>query len=199
MRTEPPLLLPLFRSDGQGRLLARIYLEPDRPAPIAQLARELGLDAGGITREADRLEVAGIVRSERIGRSRILRPNRDSPIFGELHGLLLKTLGPVTVLAPELAKVEGIERAYLYGSWAARYQGELGPDPADVDVLVVGTPARRSLAQATRKLTEQLGREVNATIVSSERWEKGSDGFIRQVRKGPLVEVALAAPHGAGR
>ena len=32
LRTEASQLLPLFRSEGQGRLLARIYLEPDRPA-----------------------------------------------------------------------------------------------------------------------------------------------------------------------
>src|SRR5712691_7461907 len=78
LRTEASPLLPLFRSDGQGKLLARVYLAPDRPAPIAELARELGLDAGGLTREANRLERAGLVRSDRVGRQRLLRPNSDS-------------------------------------------------------------------------------------------------------------------------
>ena len=35
----------------------------------------------------------------------------------------------------------GIERAVIYGSWARRYQGEAGPLPQDVDLLVIGAPA----------------------------------------------------------
>jgi DNA-binding transcriptional ArsR family regulator len=98
MRTEAPPLLPLFRSEGQGRLLARVYLAADRPEPIASLARELDLDAGGLTREADRLERAGLVRSERVGRQRLLRPNTESPYYDDLHGLLLTAFGPATVI-----------------------------------------------------------------------------------------------------
>jgi len=90
MRTKSSLLLSLFRSAGQGRLLARVYLDSDRPAPIAELAR----DAGGVTREADRLGRAGLVSSERVGRQRLLRANPESIYYPELYGLLLKAFGP---------------------------------------------------------------------------------------------------------
>jgi predicted nucleotidyltransferase len=40
-----------------------------------------------------------------------------------------------------LATIDGVAEAYIYGSWAARYHGEPGSIPADVDVLVVGTAA----------------------------------------------------------
>ena len=107
MRTSAPQLLPIFRSQGQGRLLARVYLQPDRPATIAELARELELDDGGLTREADRLERAGLVRTERVGRSRLLHRNEESPYFHELYGLLLKAFGPATSVGEELSGVEG--------------------------------------------------------------------------------------------
>lgn len=191
MRTEAPPLLPLFRSEGQGRLLARVYLAADRPEPIARLARELDLDAGGLTREADRLERAGLVRSERVGRQRLLRPNTESPYYADLHGLLLTAFGPATVVGPALAGVGGVERAFIFGSWAARYRGVPGPDPADVDLLIVGTPARREVARITGDLSERLGREVDATIVSAERWERPTEAFIREVKRGPLVDVDL--------
>ena len=61
-RTASPLLLPLFRSQAQARVLVRIYLEPDRPAPFADIAAELGLDRAGVKREVDRLEAAGLAR-----------------------------------------------------------------------------------------------------------------------------------------
>ena len=191
MRTEASPLLPLFRSEGQGRLLARVYLSPDRPAPLAGLARELGIDAGGLTREADRLERAGLVRSERIGRQRLLRPNTDSPYYDDLHGLLLTAFGPAALVGPALGRIEGVEDAYLFGSWAARYLGEPGHDPADVDIMLIGRPARAAVAEATRELSERLGREVNATIVSAKRWEEESDGFIRTVKSRRIVPLEL--------
>ncbi len=189
LRTEASQLLPLFRSEGQGRLLARIYLEPDRPAPISQLARDLDLDAGGLTREATRLERAGLIRSQRIGRQRLLHPRTESVYYADLHALLLKAFGPATVIGPVLAQVPGIEQAVIFGSWAARYLGEPGAEPGDVDVLVIGQPQRRSVTRATTALTERLGRDVNATIVSPERWKAGADGFIRQIKRSPTIAL----------
>jgi len=198
LRTPAPPLLPIFRSEGQGRLLARIYLSPDRTAPLAELARELGLDRGGIAREADRLETAGLVASERIGRQRLLRPNRGSPYYEHLYGLLLAAFGPATHIGPALARIPGIEQAYLFGSWAARYLGEPGGDPVDIDLLVVGNPERAAVSDAARALTSTLGRAVNATILTTERWETSSEGFVREVRRGPLVDVPLDAGGDGG-
>lgn len=191
MRTSSPELLPIFRSVGQARLLARVYLGSDTPATLADLARELDLDDGGLTREADRLERAGLVRSKRVGRSRILHPGADSPYYAELYGLLLKAYGPATVIGPLLASVEGVEQAYVYGSWAARYLGEPGQDPADVDVMVVGTPRRLELSRAARELTPCFGRDVNIMSVSPSAWDAGDGAFLRDVKRGPLVAVDL--------
>ena len=192
LRTEASPLLPLFRSDGQGRLLARIFLAADRPAPISEIARELGLDSGGVTREADRLERAGLIVSQRIGRQRLPAPNRESPYYEPLRMLLLRAFGPAVVIGPALRGIGGIDEALIFGSWAARYLGEAGHDPADVDVLVVGFPDRREINQAARHLSDQLMREVNITLVSPERWQKPSDGFLRQVKQGPRVPIDLA-------
>jgi predicted nucleotidyltransferase len=191
VRTEAPLILPIFRSEGQGQLLARVYLAPDRPAPLAELARELDVDAGGLTREADRLEQAGLVRSERIGRQRLLRPNPGSPYYDALLRLLLTAFGPAALIGPALGGIDGVEKAFLFGSWAARYSGEEGDAPADVDVMVVGRPSRAEVARVARDLSERIGREVEATIVSADRWQEGRDGFIRTVKAGTLLPLDL--------
>jgi hypothetical protein len=168
-----------------------VYLQPDRPATIAAIARELELDDGGLTREADRLERAGLIRSERVGRSRTLRPNEDSPYHRDLYNLLLKAFGPATLVGEALSDIDGIDDAYIYGSWAARYAGERGEDPYDVDVLVVGRPSRIAVAGAERLLSEKLGREVNTVVVPPEDWEAADSGFLTEVRRRPLVPVRL--------
>jgi DNA-binding transcriptional ArsR family regulator len=198
MRRQPPLLLPLFRSDGQARLLARVYLFPDRPRPLADLARELGIDRGTLTREADRLEQAGLVRSERIGRQRILHPDADSLYFDELSGLLLKALGPANLIGPAVAELQNVEQAFLIGSWAARYLGETGPPPGDIDVLLIGSPEWGAVSRLARELTSVLGQEVNPTILSREQWDDQTDGFVRQVRREPRLELSLGSSRSVG-
>lgn len=171
-----------------------MYLLPDRPAPLADLARELGVDRGTLTREADRLEQAGLVRSQRIGRQRILHPDDQSIYYPELSALLRKALGPVHLIEPAIAGLAGVQEAFLIGSWAARYLGERGPPPGDVDVLLVGRPEWGAVARMARELTDVLGQEVNPTILSPEQWRDGEDGFVRQVRREPRLELSLGIP-----
>jgi predicted nucleotidyltransferase len=188
MRTNSPLLLPLFRSSGQARLLARVFLD-DRAATINRVARELEIDPGVVSREADRLERAGLLRSERSGNQRVIRPNEDSPYFVDLRNLLTKAFGPVDLVTRALAEIDGIDRAYVYGSWAARHLGEHGDAPNDIDLLIVGSPNRRQLAHLTRELSREFGQDVHPTIVPTAEWQAKSTGFLRSVAAGPLVEL----------
>ena len=192
MRTAAPTLLPLFRSEGQARLLTHIYLGYGRPeAPLAEVARDLGLDPGGVAREATRLEQAGLIRSTRVGRQRHVRANTDSPYYEPLRDLLARAYGPPRLIGCALAQLKGVERALIYGSWAARFHGQPGPPPNDIDVLVVGDPQRRELARIARELSEQLGLELEPHVASSADYERGASGFLRTVKQGPLVELDL--------
>lgn len=193
MRTAAPTSLPLFRSEGQARLLTHIYLSYSHPdAPLAEIARELELDPGGVVREANRLENAGLIRSVRVGRQRHLRPNTESPYYEPLRELLARAYGPPRLIARALAPFEEVEQALIYGSWAARHLGEPGSAPNDIDVLVVGSPDRRALARTARELSEQLGVEFDPHVASPADYSSGATGFIRTIKEGPTVAIDLA-------
>lgn len=193
MRTGAPLLLPLFRSRGQARLLARVFLHPNERRSLNQLAGEIGLDPATVQREAERLEEAGILISERVGTARLLRPNEGSPFYPELSGLLFKAFGPVPVLRERLEGLPGVEAAFIYGSWASRHAGERGEAPGDIDLLVLGKPDRRKLARLCREASEELGFEVSPTVLSTEDWESDASGFIRSIKEQPLVPLIEGA------
>jgi len=194
MRTAAPTPLPLFRSEGQARLLTHVFLSYGRPdAPLAEIARELGLDPGGIAREATRLEQAGLISSSRVGRQRHLRANTDSPYYEPLRDLLARAYGPPRLIGGALDQLGGVEKALIYGSWAARYHNQPGPPPNDLDVLVVGNPQRRALARSARELSEQLGLEVDPHVVSLADYEQGTSGFLRTIKQGPHIELDLRA------
>lgn len=115
----------------------------------------------------------------------------SSPLCEPLSRLVLLTFGPGHVVAEELAGVDGIDDVYLFGSWAARYEGIAGQAPVDLDVLVIGDPDRDAVHSAALRAEERLGREVNVTIRSKGSWDRGQDGFVRQVKSSPLVPIAL--------
>lgn len=195
MRTEAPALVPIFRSALQARLLLRV-LTDDEPRTAADLARVLGEPEATVSREARRLLDAGLLLGERVGRAVLLRPAADNPATDPLRQLLLVTYGPATVLERALSDVLDIESAFVHGSWAARYRGETGRPPGDIDLVIVGHPSRRAVDVALDGLDAELGREVNVTHVSPERWADDADPFIATVRARPLVE--LDVHHRAG-
>jgi DNA-binding Lrp family transcriptional regulator len=191
MRTSAPPLLPLFRSQLQGRLLAALFTEPGRGRSISELAERLEAHVATVHREVDRLEQAGIIESDRVGRTRVVRASADSPFEPELSSLVLKTFGPVPVLASLLTGVTGIEAAYVFGSWAERYQGLRGVAPRDVDVLVIGRPDRDELYEVAAEAERMIGTSVDVVIRSPEAWTQAEDILVRSVRSGPSVQLDL--------
>jgi DNA-binding transcriptional ArsR family regulator len=187
-----PSLLPILRSRMQGELLALVLLHPEREYSITELATDVGVTPTAVLREVDRLAGAGILADRRVGRSRLVRARRDTPLYGPLSDLLSVSFGPVPMLTDALAGLEGVRRAFIYGSWAARYHGESGPPPADVDVLVVGDPDADALFDLVEEVSRRMRREVNVHRVSAEAWEAPTgDPFLTSVRERPRVELQL--------
>lgn len=187
MRTEAPSLIPIFRSELQARLLLHV-LTSDDGFTASDLARALRAPEPTVSREARRLLTAGLLHGERVGRAVVLRPAVDNPATAPLRQLLIVTYGPRHLLERALVDVPGIDEAYVHGSWAARFHGEPGRAPADIDVLIVGHPHRGAIDNALDGLETQLGREVNITYLTPERWAS-EDPFTHTVRSRPLVRL----------
>lgn len=196
MRTKAPALIPIFRSPLQARLLLRV-LTDDEPRTITDLARVLDAPEATVHREVRRLMDADLVTGTRVGRSVVVRPADENPATAPLRQLLVVTYGPAPFLERALSGVDGITEAYVYGSWAARWHGEVGPAPGDVDVLVVGTPDREAVYDALDGVDSALGREVNVTFVSPQRWASGEETFLAAIRDRPLVRLTLGRERGA--
>lgn len=80
----------------------------------------------------------------------------------------------------------------LFGSWAARYLGEPGRAPNDIDVLVIGDTDRDLADDAAERVERRIGLPVQATVRTRRQWESASESFIKEVRSRPLVTVLVA-------
>lgn len=185
-------LLPPLRSAFQGELLTWLFLHPDDEYSATDLAKRFGVSLATASREADRLAAAGLVSTRRTGNLRLLRARTDSAIARPLTDLLAVTYGPLAILGDLLSRVSGVDEAYIFGSWAARYLGEPGPVPRDVDVLAIGEADDDDLYDAAQAAEERLGREVDIRRVSPETWgHSAADPFLESVRSRPTVPLDL--------
>lgn len=196
-RTAAPSLLPILRSQQQGELLALLLGDPDLEASLSELGSQIDMPTPSVHREIERAERAGIVRSRKVGNTRLVRAATDSPYFEGLSDVLTKAFGPPRLLANALATITGVERAVIFGSWAARAAGEQGERPVgDIDVLVLGDPDRDEVFARIRPIEERLGRPVQLTFRSTPWLEEGEGAFHDTVVGRPIVEVPLSADGG---
>ncbi|HYI81124.1 MAG TPA: MarR family transcriptional regulator [Thermoleophilaceae bacterium] len=188
MRTKPPDVLPIFRSDLQARLLAALLLDDGEPLTAQDLLDRLGATSTTLHRELGRLERAGLIEHDRVGRTRRYRAATDSPIHEPLRELLQRTLGVEPLLRRALSDVDGVEAAAIFGSWAA---GETNED-SDIDLLVVGEMDRDDLLSQVREVEAQAHREIDVTAYRADEFARRRDegsGFLQTVLRGPLIEL----------
>ena len=192
MRTRPPLIAPLFRSDGQARLLSTLLLSDDELS-LTDLAERSDLAYATAHREVERLLDAGILSERLAGRTRLVRPNTSSPLARPLREIVLIATGPLPLLRQELDGIEGVESAFIFGSFAARMNGVEGATPNDIDVMIVGEPDAGAIYDACQQVEAAVRRPVNPVITTREEFDDDS-GFHQQVRESPIVPILGEAP-----
>jgi len=189
MKVPASSLAPILRSAAQGRILARLLVDPSKSFNLSQLVEWTGTSMPTVQREVGRAEQAGIVTTEKVGPTRLVRANREHPLFDALSQVVLFSYGPPAVIAAEFQDIHGAEAVLLFGSWAARYLGQSGRAPNDVDVLVIGAPDRDEVDDAAERAERRIGLPVQATVRTHAQWDAERESFIKEVRSRPLVLV----------
>jgi predicted nucleotidyltransferase len=178
-------LLPKTR---QG-ILAATLVQSEKAWYASELAHRLGVPSSSLQRELHDLSEAGILKTHRQGRMVYYQANRDSPVFPDLRGLLLKTAGLVDVLAQALKPVSSkVASAFVYGSMAAGSE----ESDSDIDLMVIGPVSPEDIALPLRRARESLGREINPTVYTPAEFERkrtAQDPFLKQVLDKPRLVV----------
>jgi len=169
-------------SKVQMRVLALLFGQPERGFQGAELIRLAGSGVGAVHRELTRLVSSGIVSVQPLGRQKIYSANRGSPIFRELHGLIMKTVGLLQPLRDALEPfTDKIKYAFIYGSTAR------GDDTAasDVDVMIIGDElAYPEVLAALLPVEQAIGRTVSVNLLNSDEFGRrlqSRDSFLARV------------------
>lgn len=185
--TPVPLILEhLFSSNLRVKILSHFFFHPGESFHVRRLAAELDASAGSVARELTHLQEAGILASEAVGNQKHYRLREDNPILDDLRNLFLKTSGASAELEAALEDMEGVELAFIYGSYAS---GEAHA-ASDIDLMVIGDVSDRELAPAVARVERRLKRSINYTVYSRREADKrlGKKGeFVHEVFAGPRI------------
>jgi len=185
--SKPGLADALF-AKVQQRVLGVLFGNPGRSFYANEVIGLARSGTGAVQRELARLEAAGLVTANRIGKQKHYQANPASPVFPELRVLVLKTSGLADVLREALAPVsDRIRAAFVYGSIAK------GEDTAasDVDLMVVSEGLTYAdLFGTLEEASVRLGRKVAPTVYSPKelaRRVKQDNVFVTRVLEQPKL------------
>ena len=175
-------------SGVQQKVLALLFGNSDRSFYTNEIAKLRKTGRGALQRELERLTSSGLITMTLSGAQKHYKANKNSPIFAELRGIVLKTFGLSDVLKIALLEhASAIRLAFIYGSVAK------GTDTAasDIDVMVIADGLSYSLIfEALTKAEETLGRKVNPTLYSPAEFSKkieSDNHFVIRVLDQPKI------------
>ncbi|MFH1411972.1 MAG: nucleotidyltransferase domain-containing protein [Candidatus Omnitrophota bacterium] len=162
-------------------LLNYFFLNPEESLFVNEISRKLDLDKRNLVKKLKVLEEEGILGSEIRGNQKIYSINRSYPLYEEYRKIVFKTIGIESKLRNLTEKVNGIEKMYLFGSYA-KDSMEIH---SDIDLLVVGDHKIMTLQKEISKLQKEIGREINVVNMDKKEFEK------RKKEKDPFIETVF--------
>jgi predicted nucleotidyltransferase len=177
----------LFTSTQQ-RVLAYLFGQPDRSFYATELIGLAASGSGAVQRELARLAGSGLVTVKMVGNQKHYQANPEAPIFSELCGIAMKTVGLAEPLRDALMPLaEHIACAFVFGSVAKR--GDTAT--SDIDIMVIADDLDYADVFAALQSAEaRLLRPVNPTVYRLRDWNrkrKEGNAFVTKVMAQPRI------------
>lgn len=179
------ILNTLIGSKGKVALLSALLDGKQRRIHIRELARNSGLSAPSLMREAKSLVRIGLLREERDGNRVDYLANVDSPLYTSLSELVCRTTGPELALRESFAESDN-DVVFIYGS---RAKGNERTD-SDYDVFVIGREGLRKTAARVGEVANRIGIEVNPYVMATKEFKQRlsvGDHFLSEVMASPKI------------
>lgn len=197
---EPSSLANALFPKVRQRVLAVMFGTPDRSFYANEVIALARSGTGAVQRELAGLSEAGLLTVSKQGNQKHYQANDSAPIYSELRGLVLKTMGLADVLRSALSPLAAqIDVAFIYGS-VARQQDSA---QSDVDVLILSsTLGYGEVFGALEVASVSLGRKINPTLYTPCDWAKRIEqdsAFVTRIWQQPKIwllgsEAQLHAP-----
>jgi len=170
------------------RVLAVLFGRPDQSFYANEVIALAQSGTGAVQRELAALAEAGLLTVSKQGNQKHFQANAAAPVFTELRGLILKTMGLADVLRTALGPLAPqIEAAFVYGS-VARQQDTAS---SDIDLMIVSPSlGYADVYSALESAAATLGRTINPTLYAPSdlaRRIAQDNAFVTRVLQQPKI------------
>ena len=169
-------------------ILNYFFLNPEETLYVNEIARIFGADKRNLVKKLRELETLGILSASERGNQKYYGLNKKYPLLTEYKKIISKTSGLELQIKQVVDSFQGVNAAYIFGSYAAGQMDEL----SDIDVLVVGSHKAVDILKEIYKLQKETGREINLINIDSAELEKklsSHDPFYSGIMKGWYIKI----------
>jgi predicted nucleotidyltransferase len=153
-----------------------------------EMVRASGCSVGTVQTEMKKLARLDLVIQRRDGNRLYYRANFDHPLYTEIRGMVLKTIGLVDILREAVGECLGIRIAFVFGSVAAHGENAR----SDIDLMVIGSVGPREVSRLLSGTSTLIPREINSFVLDVDefiRRRSEGDHFITQLLDSPRIFV----------
>jgi predicted transcriptional regulator len=158
------LLDTIITSKTRIKLLLKFFLNSQTKSYLRNLEQEFGESSNGIRVELNRLEGAGMLRTEVIGHRKYFSANTSHPLYNDINNILKKFVGIDKIIERITSQIGKLETAYLTGDFA------IGRDSKIIDLVLVGEDLDTNYINTlTMKAEEIIERKIRHLVLNSSQ------------------------------
>ena len=174
-----------FLKNGQGEILNLMFSNPDKRYYLAEVAKILGKESANYQRYIEKMISDGILCEERIGNMRFFWLNKDYQLYNEIKAMISKTIGIEAQLREIIEKIDTIETAFIFGSFAT----DKFNSGSDIDLFIIGEVNEDNFIEEITKLETKISRDINYHIYKKQELvEKfANNSFINNIFSNKMI------------
>lgn len=168
------MLEKLFTSGIRADIMSLLFNNPEEKFYVREVARLVNKNPSGVKRELDKLELMGLVTSEREGNLKYFKVNTNSPLFPELKGLIAKSVGLPGALKSVLKALEA-KTAFIYGP----YINNTNLPSLDLFIVCESNHIGKTLSE----IEKRFGRKIRYTVMKPSEYKMKKKTGDRHLKK----------------
>jgi hypothetical protein len=156
------MLETLISSKTRVKLLLKFFLNSNTTAYLRSLQSEFGESTNGIRVELNRMESAGMLKSETVGNKKVFQANIKHPLFKEINSIIMKYVGLDSIIENVVERLGDVQKVYLAGEFSK------GLDSKVIDLIFIGDIDKSYLISLIEKSESLIKRKIRYLVYSVE-------------------------------
>ena len=155
----------LISSKTRIKLLLKFFLNSGMSGHLRGLESEFGESSNAIRLELNRLEEAGLLKSELQGNKKLFGANTGHPLFKDIHSIILKYTGIDQIIERVIGRLGNLQEVYLVGDLGK------GIDSPIIDLVFVGDIDGQKLNEYINRAESFINKKIRYVQFTPREFE----------------------------